>query len=186
MTLRGVAWVVGVAAALGVVGTTAAALTQDGPSPRATAGGLGTEWRKTSSDDAIEYRDGTGRSLVRVTAPWVYREDVCGSQSTTRAFAGRVPRLGRTAAELAQPWAAAISLDVVTGRHLAHTPVVASGDRADTEVDVPAGPCNPPREHLTVLTSGDQALVLVRDLGVPDALTASDADHILTALLTNG
>lgn len=186
--LRRVVWVLGVVAALAVVGTSAAALVldDDAEQPRLTLRGSGVSatlpaahWRIAPADTGIVYRDADGRRLVGLTGPAVYREGACVSDRTlSRAFAGFVPRSGRPLRTVARAWAEAATLDVTTGRPTGPVRLRVSEDRVDADVGVPPGPCNPARQHLTVVAAGDQALVLLRDVGVAGALPQEAAEEI--------
>lgn len=187
LAFRRLAWVLGVLAVLAVVTTSAAALVIRRPAPLllrlhgagVSASVTGAGWRMVPADHQIGYRSGP-----RVRAPAVYREDWCArADHSSRAFAGFVATGGRSVREIARRWAAAISRDPRTGRLVAPVDLVV-GDhrRADADLDVPTGPCNPPRDHLTVVVAGEEALVLVRDVGVEDALPATAAEAIVRSL----
>lgn len=189
MSLRRVAWMLGILAVLCVLGTTAAALTHDGSSSAGGGGGAGgaaapgAHWRRSPAGTAVAYRDRAGHTLVMVRAPWVYREGWCAqADDSSRAFAGFVPLGRQQLPVLARRWADAVTLDVTTGRAAGPVRLSVTDGRVDADLAVPSGPCNPPREHLTVVARGDRALVLVRDVGVPDALSAADADRLLDTL----
>ena len=183
--LRSLAWVLGVVAALAVVGTSATALVVRDPAPLALHGAgvrariPAQHWRIAPGDYAIAYPGG-----LQVLGPAVYREGWCDALPTSsRAFAGFVARAGRSPRAIAEQWGAAITRDRIAGRAVGPVEVETTGARrADADLLVPEGPCNPPREHLTVVTMGDQALVLVRDLDVDGALPADDAEAIVGSL----
>ena len=65
-----------------------------------------------------------------------------------------------------------------------------TGPRADFDVPVPAGPCAPTTAHLTLVgratSAGVVVLVLVRDVGEPDDLSAADAERIVRSLRRAG
>jgi len=184
---RRFAWALGVVAAAAVVGTSAAAVVVDDDEPTLALTSAGSSlrvpsegWRIMGADDAVAYTDGRGTALVAVRGPAVYAAGWCDDFS--HAFVGFVDRRGRSVAALARAWGRAITLDTATGEHSdAVRPVVRSG-RADADLVVPPDSCNPPRVHLTVLRSGPQAVVMVRDVGVDGALTASDAEEILASV----
>lgn len=190
--LRAFAWVLGVVAALAVVGTSAAALVVRDPAPLVlrSAGArvdVPADGWKLMTKDGVGYADRSGRPAVSVPTPAVYAAGWCAEDRTmTHAFVGFVDRGGRTPAAIARDWGRAITLDRVTGKRVGPVTVdhALSGgvDRADADLRVPAGPCNPPREHLTVVAAGDQALVLVRDLDVDGALSERAAEDILDSL----
>ncbi|MEX0426714.1 hypothetical protein AB3X52_03705 [Nocardioides sp. DS6] len=183
--LRSFAWVLGIVAALAVVGTSAAAVVLRDPDPLVLRGAgvratvPDEDWRIAPPDYTIEYAAGVG-----VLGPAVYREDWCAAAAhSSRAFAGFVDREGRTARQIAQRWGVAITRDRIDGSSVGPVTVVASGPgRADADLRVPTGPCNPPREHLTVVADGDQALILVRDIDVEGALPTSKAEAVLASL----
>lgn len=208
MALRRLAWVLALLAVVSVVGTGALALPdRRGPAGHWLEGEGGvrvrvpTGWELTGPSTAVHYLDGSGRVTARVAGPALLPAATCtdgaGTAGATRALVGWLapsPTTG-TAPEaeslrLAEEWAAAVALDPASGRVL---PVgapearqVRGGHRTDVVVDVPPGPCHAPRARVSVVSTtvpgGVVSLVLVRDLGVDDALRDAVAEEILASV----
>lgn len=117
-------------------------------------------WRVVSAREGIVY------GSVRLERPAVFGADWCDHHS--RAFFGLAK--GSFAA-VTQQWADAIGA----------TPRIGDG-RADAEVAVLPGRCQPPRVHLTVLDAGARQLVLMRDVGSPGDLTDRAAERIIESV----
>lgn len=181
--MRGVARILGVLAAVCLVaGVTTALLRPHAQQHSHAAAQAGVRWRRQPHSTVIEYHDRRGRVLVFIAGPVEYDAGHCAADPTAaRAFAGTVPA-DAAPGVIARRWADAIGLDVVTGRRLRQGRLVVAGRRADVEVAVPRGPCNPPRQHVTVVAAADRAVVLVRDEGVRGALPAAAADQEIAAL----
>lgn len=140
-------------------------------------------WRLEPASRAIRYDD---HALVR--GPAVLDEGFCPSAAgSSRAFVGILPpqpgEVAAVVARTATTWAAG-----VRGRPV---PAVAGeGSRADLEVAVPTGACSPVSAHVTVVgrrsAGGVVAVVLVRDVGEPDDLSAADAGAVLATLRPAG
>lgn len=181
--------VLGVVAALSVVVSAALALTgspDSATSARQWLRGSGlevavpiTRWRLEPATAAIRY---DAHALVR--APAVLDAGFCpSSPSSSRAFVGILrPEPGALREVLGRDlatWTGAISGPAygISGE---------LGSRVDVDVPVPAGPCAPTTAHLTLVgrdtAAGVVVLVLVRDVGEPDDLSAADAETILASL----
>jgi len=186
---RRFAWLLGVVAALAVVGTSTAAVVVDHDRGRFEVR-AGTQsvrvpehgWVKQSQPVGYLGRD--GQPLVGVSGGAVYDVGWCpADRSYNHAIVGFVPRGDRAIAEIARDWGAAITLDPRTGKHAGPVRLTFRGaDRVDADLTSPSGLCNPPRVHLSVVSAGRSALVLVRDLDLDDVLTPHDADEILDSL----
>jgi hypothetical protein len=136
-------------------------------------------WRLEPSSRAIAY----GEAVLR--APAVLDEGFCPSAgSSSRAFVGLlapVPgSVSRVVARTGSQWARAVSAAAAVAVPRA------SGPRLDLDVPVPQGPCAPATAHLTLVgrstPAGVVVLLLVRDVGEPRDLSASQADAIVTSL----
>lgn len=103
---------------------------------------------------------------VQLDHPAVYDDRWCDHHS--RAFFGLTT--GGFAKVTAQ-WAGAIGA----------TPKIADG-RADAEIAVLPGRCQPPRVHLTVVDAGARQLVLVRDVGMAGDLSDRAAEKIVESV----
>lgn len=103
---------------------------------------------------------------VRLDHPAVFGVDWCDHHS--RAFFGLTTG---SLSGVAQEWASAIGA----------TAHIADG-RADAEVAVLPGTCQPPRVHLTVVDAGSRQLVLVRDVGMKGDLSEAAAEQIVASL----
>jgi len=188
--------VLGVIAMLSVVGSAATALvhrparTPAGSAPQwLRAHGLevavpGTRWRLEPTTSAVQYADASGAVRAQVNAPAVLDAGFCpSSRSSSRAFVGLLPpQQGKVPAVVngqLGTWAVAI------GGVPIPLPAV-TGSRADIDVHVPAGPCQPTTAHLTLVgratSAGVVVLVLVRDVGEPHDLSAAAADRIVQSL----
>lgn len=117
-------------------------------------------WRVVPQGQGIVY------GPVRLQHPAVYGADWCDHHS--RAFFGLTTG---SLDSVARAWAGAIGA----------TPQV-SGRRADAEVAVLPGACQPPRVHLTVVDAGARCLVLVRDVGAAGDLAPDQAERIVASL----
>lgn len=197
--MRRFAWILGIVAVLALIGTTATAIVvgQQGsdasvgsrqfrdrglavtlPAPHWTLGG------------GLGFRDDHKRVKVAITRSGLYRHGFCAADpELTRAFVGIQARDGkhRSARAIAHRWAWWASYDTVADRHLGYRDLPAadsagSAERADVVATYPSGPCNPPRVRITVVTHGDSALVLMRDLAVRDALPDDEAERIVASL----
>lgn len=188
--MRRAVWVLGVIAVLSVVASAALAVTVAPSRTQAAtrqwlrASGLKVavpvaRWRLEPRTSAIRY---DAEALVR--APAVLDAGFCPSApSSSRAFVGLLPPdpgavqevLGRDLAT----WTNAIA-----GR--AYGIAGALGSRVDVDVPVAPGPCAPTTAHLTLVgrptAHGVVVLVLVRDVGEPDDLSAAGAEAIVATL----
>lgn len=144
----------------------------------------GERWRLEPSSTAVQYAGADGAVRAQVTAPAVLDAGFCpSSRSSSRAFVGLLPpqpgKVSWVVSGELDTWAAAISGVNVP------LPAV-TGSRADADVHVPAGPCAPTTAHLTLVgrstPAGVVVLVLVRDLGETDDLSAAAADRIVQSL----
>jgi hypothetical protein len=188
-----VVWVLGVLAVLAVATSTALAVTVSPSAPTRSAApgrqwlrGHALEvavprqrWRLEPATSAIRY---SANALVR--APAVLDAGFCpSSTSSSRAFAGFLKAAPGTVPAVLNSqlgtWVAAIAGVAIP------VPYV-TGPRADFDVPVPAGPCAPTTAHLTLVgratSAGVVLLVLVRDVGEPDDLTADAAEEIVASL----
>jgi len=185
--------VLGVVAVLCVLGSAATALMHRSAAPASQqwlrAHGVevalpARRWRVEPSTSAVQYADAEGAVRAQVTGPAVLDAGFCpSSRSSSRAFVGLLPpRHGKVPGVVANQlatWA-----DAIGG---AATPLPAvTGSRADLDVPVPAGPCAPTIAHLTLVgrttPTGVVVLVLVRDVGEPDDLSAAAAARIVASL----
>lgn len=160
--LKRVAWLLAFAALASVVATALFALSRR-PATLSDGGvsvPLSDDWKIVSTGQGIVY------GPVRLEHPAVFAPDWCGHHS--RAF------LGLTTGSLgsvARAWARAIGA----------TPQI--GDRrADAEIAVLPGRCQPPRVHLTVVDAGRRCLVLMRDVGMPGDLSEEQAERIAASV----
>ena len=187
--MRRVVSVLGVLAVLSVVGAAAlAAVHRPTHTPALRwLRGYGLEvavpagrWLLEPADQAIRY---DADAVVR--APAVLDVGFCpSSTSSSRAFTGLLPPVAdavpKAVSKAAATWASGI-----TGKAIgvAGSP---RGARVDLDVPVPSGPCDPTTAHLTVVgrstPAGVVVLVLVRDVGEPDDLSAAEADRIVGSL----
>ena len=186
--VRRLVGMLGVLAVLSVLGAAATALAHRpaDPPPRQWLRAYGVEvavpvsrWRLTDRAEAITYGAG-----ATVHAPAVLDEGFCpSSDSSSRAFVGLLPpqpgQLSAAVNDRLGAWVSAIS-----GTNIP-VPLV-RGPRADMEVPVAAGPCAPTTAHLTLVAettpAGVVVLILVRDVGEPDDLSAAQAEEIVQSL----
>lgn len=200
--MRRFAWTLGIVAVLALIGTTATALVVDQAGSDASVGSR--EFRNRglavtlpaphwTLGGGLGFRDDRLRVRVAITRSGLYRHGFCADDpELTRAFVGIQGRGGKRASAqaIAHRWARWASYDTVTGRHLGYRDLPAAGHahpagsagRADVVATYPTGPCNPPRVRITVVTNGGNALVLMRDLAVPDALPDDEAERIVASL----
>ena len=207
------AWALAVVAVVCVLGSSAVALAdrlagRHAPAPGASGVWLeGPDvrvrlpagWRLTGPDEAVQYADGAGRVLASVASPAVLDPGFCAeAASSSRAFVGWLPVGGAHTRSLsrrtAERWVSAVALDPRTGRagraRAVSSQRVEGGHRSDAVVDVPPGPCAPPRAHVTVLSvatpaaagGGAATLVMVRDVDAPGVLDDEVAERILASL----
>lgn len=157
--VRRIAWLLAfvalaclVAAALVAVSRRPTSLTDGGVSVRVPHG-----WQVVARGQGIVY------GPVRLEHAAVYGADWCDHHS--RAFFGLAPG---SLATVTQQWAAAIG-----------TAAEVRDGRADAEVAVLPGKCQPPRVHLTVVELGKRCLVLMRDVGMKGDLSEAAAEKIV-------
>jgi hypothetical protein len=138
-----------------------------------------------------------------VNGPAVFKDGYCKGSSgiSNRGFVGFTrTATGMSAHEantdLSRDWVAAVSLNEDLKTSSPHTPLrtteVTLGDgstavRSSSRITLDTGdPCDPPAVELTMvsLDTGDAVanLVLVRDVGVPGALSEELADQIIDTL----
>jgi len=190
--VRRFAWALGIVAVLMLVGTTAAALVVDDRAPGADplvlrSGGVsvtvpGEHWQRwpTGTEErGLGFGPSRGDAKVWVATPLIYRYRACGE--VTRAFVGTQPRAGRTPEQIADRWARWAAYDQRTG-HLSRALLDADDRRADAVASFAPGRCNPTRVRISVVVQGEVAVVLVRDLDVPDALPDAEAEEILASV----
>ena len=140
-------------------------------------------WRLTDASEAITYgADAT------VRAPAVLDEGFCpSSDSSSRAFLGLLPPVkGELESVVTTTGAAWVRR--IAGSTAGRMPGPAANPlpRFDADVPVGAGPCTPTTVHVTAVghrtTDGVVVLLLVRDVGEPDDLSAAAADEIVQSL----
>lgn len=162
--LKRVAWLLAFAALASVVAVTLLALGRrpttlsDGGASVHVPGG----WQVVPQGQGIVY------GPVRLGHPAVYGVDWCDHHS--RAFFGLTPGSLDT---VTRAWAGAIGATATT---------MPGAGRADAEVPVLPGRCQPPRVHLTVVAAGTRCLVLLRDVGLPGDLSEAAAEQIVASL----
>lgn len=202
--MRRLAWTLGIVAVVVLLGTTVTAIVVARQRSDASSGsrefrsrGLAVTMpaRHWTVGGGVGFRDEQQRIRVAVTRSGLYRHGFCADDADlTRAFLGIQGR-GRTRASaraIAHRWAWWASYDTVEDRHLGYRDVPAAGrrdnraDRADVVATYPEGPCNPPRVHITVVTRGAGAFVLMRDLDAPGALPDEEAERIIASLRPAG
>ena len=159
---RRVAWLLAFAAIACLVAVSLLALSRR--PPMLTDGGVSVHvpsgWRVVGQGQAIVY------GPVQLKHPAVYGADWCDHHS--RAFFGLATG---SFAQVVEAWSGAIGA----------TPRL-SGGRADAEVAVLPGKCQPPRVHLTVVDAGARQLVLLRDIGLEGDLSEAAAERILASV----
>lgn len=200
--MRRFAWTLGIVAVLVLAGTTATVIVVDQRGSDASVGSRELRNRGLAVTlpaphwtlgGGLGFRDDRRRVRIAITRSGLYRHGFCADDpDLTRAFVGIQERGGTRASAraIAHRWAWWASYDTVARRHLGYRDVsaadsagsAASAERADVVATYPSGPCNPPRVRITVVTQGNSALVLMRDLSVADALPEEEAERIIASL----
>jgi hypothetical protein len=167
---------------------------------------VGDGWVLRPRGTSLFYTDAEGRISAGLDGAAVFRDGVCaaGEGASNRAFAGfgRPSRLParRTSRVLAQQWRDALAHDARTGTtHEAgalRTREVGLDDgstavRTDVGlVIVEPSACEAARVRASVVSLDTgrwtTSVVLVRDLGVPDALDGAAAERLLASLRPTG
>lgn len=149
---------------------------------------LPSGWVPLAADERVFYADEQGDPVAEVDHAAVLDPGACGGDPAShRGFVGLAPARGgpldavHRAAERA--WTAGLAAGA--GQvEVVHREVVGTARRTDllVRVDEPDG-CVPPLVRASLLTTreaaGPRTVVLVRDAGVPGAMSESEADLVL-------
>ena len=164
-------------------------------------------WTTERRGVVVYYVDRTGSPAVGVEGPAVFRDRYCalepgssnrGFAGFTRSVAGRDARVANVA--LSREWVRGVALAEDLRTSSPHTPLrtdeirLADGStavRSRSRIAVAGlGPCGAPSVVFTMVSldtgAGVANLVLVRDAGVPGALSGAAADRILGTLRARG